>query len=290
MRNPTSAGLLLTCCAAPALAAMILAPAPGLSAEPQSFVCQVFASERVELATPVEGVLDSVLVDRGAIVHKGQVVATLNSAIQRVQLDLAKARADSDAQLRAKTEKHDFEARKLARNSDLVRKNLVSGNEIDQMKTDTAVAAMDVATVQESLAIAKLEFERAKTDLDIRSIRSPIDGVVTERRLVAGELARDKAVMVIAKTDPLHAEVSLPVSYFGTIVPGTKAEITFSVPGQPSRQVEAGLVDRFIDAASDTFGVRFILPNPDNAIPAGTKCLVRFPGLDTLSHQNAPIR
>src|SRR5438046_10676048 len=85
---------------------------PGLAraAEPhQHFVGQVLASERVELASPVDGVLDAVLVDRGAAVHKGDVVATLNTVVQRVQVDLAQARAGSDAQLRAKREKHEFE-------------------------------------------------------------------------------------------------------------------------------------------------------------------------------------
>ena len=36
------------------------------------------------------------------------------------------------------------------------------------------------------------------------------------------------------------------------------------------------LVDRVIDAASGTFGVRLELPNPNLAIPAGAKCKVRF--------------
>jgi len=276
--------------AAAAALSPILAASRALSAEPQHFVCQVLASERVELASPVDGVLDAVLVDRGAVVHKGDVVATLNTVIQRVQVDLAKARAGSDAQLRAKKEKHEFEARKLGRNNELVKQRLVSANDIDQLKTDTAVAAMDVATVEESLAVAKLEYQKAKAELDIRSVRSPIDGIVTERRLSAGELVRDKPIMVIAKTDPLHAEVSLPVSYFGAIVAGTKAEIVFSVPGLPTREATASLVDRFIDAASNTFGVRFVVPNPDNEIPAGTKCEVRFPDVETVSLQNSRSR
>jgi RND family efflux transporter MFP subunit len=280
-----SAAALLACTSA------ALVPGAALGAEPSSsFVCQVLASERVELASPVDGVLDTVLVDRGATVRKGDVVATLNTMIQRVQLDLAKARASSDAQLRAKKEKHEFEARKLGRNNDLARQRLVSTNDIDQMKTDTAVAAMDVATVEESLAIAKLEYEKAKAEVEIRSVRSPIDGIVMERRLAGGELVRDKPIVIIAKTDPLHAEVSLPVSYFGLIAPGTKAEIVFSVPGLPTREASAGLVDRFIDPASNTFGVRFVVPNPDNEIPAGTKCQVRFPDVETVSLQNTRNR
>jgi cobalt-zinc-cadmium efflux system membrane fusion protein len=32
-----------------------------------------------------------------------------------------------------------------------------------------------------------------------------------------------------------------------------------------------------IDAASDTFRIRLLLPNPDNAIPAGIRCSVKLP-------------
>ena len=37
---------------------------------------------------------------------------------------------------------------------------------------------------------------------------------------------------------------------------------------------EAEVVDPVIDAASDTFGVRLILPNPHHTIPAGIRCTV----------------
>jgi multidrug efflux pump subunit AcrA (membrane-fusion protein) len=36
------------------------------------------------------------------------------------------------------------------------------------------------------------------------------------------------------------------------------------------------VVDRVVDAASGTFGVRLELPNPDRALSAGLKCRVRF--------------
>jgi multidrug efflux pump subunit AcrA (membrane-fusion protein) len=38
------------------------------------------------------------------------------------------------------------------------------------------------------------------------------------------------------------------------------------------------IVDRVIDAASGTFGVRLTMPNPGHAVPAGLKCMVEFPG------------
>jgi len=38
------------------------------------------------------------------------------------------------------------------------------------------------------------------------------------------------------------------------------------------------VVDKVMDAASGTFGVRLALPNPDLALPAGLKCKIRFSG------------
>jgi len=38
------------------------------------------------------------------------------------------------------------------------------------------------------------------------------------------------------------------------------------------------VVDRVIDAASGTFGVRLQLENPDNRFPAGIRCSVRLRG------------
>ncbi len=52
------------------------------------------------------------------------------------------------------------------------------------------------------------------------------------------------------------------------------------LPEEPvggEHRAEVTVVDRVVDAASGTFGVRLELPNPDYAIPAGLKCRVEFP-------------
>jgi multidrug efflux pump subunit AcrA (membrane-fusion protein) len=41
-------------------------------------------------------------------------------------------------------------------------------------------------------------------------------------------------------------------------------------------KVKVTIVDRVIDAASGTFGVRLELPNPKYRLPAGLKCKVSF--------------
>jgi multidrug efflux pump subunit AcrA (membrane-fusion protein) len=56
-------------------------------------------------------------------------------------------------------------------------------------------------------------------------------------------------------------------------MPGSVSLAPF-LPG--TYQAKIVVVDKVIDAASGTLGVRLQLPNPDNRIPAGIKCSVVF--------------
>jgi len=124
-----------------------------------------------------------------------------------------------------------------------------------------------------------LEVTRASELLKLRTIRSPIDGVVMERTLGPGEyVGSDQThLLTIAQIDPLYVEVYVPVSQFGKIRVGMEGEVHPEIGG--SYVAHVTVVDRVYDAASATIGVRLELPNPDNAIPAGLTCQVRFLGI-----------
>lgn len=80
-----------------------------------------------------------------------------------------------------------------------------------------------------------------------------------------------------AQIDPLNVEVIMPVSYYGSIRYGMKAEIR---PEKPFGSVYYGqvvLIDKVADAASGTFGVRVKLDNKDYRLAAGLKGRIRFP-------------
>jgi hypothetical protein len=82
--------------------------------------------------------------------------------------------------------------------------------------------------------------------------------------------------MQLLQVDPLNVELVLPVSQFGKIRHGQRAQVLPEEPvgGKYVAQVE--VVDQVLDAASGTFGVRLRLPNPGNRIPAGVKCRAHF--------------
>lgn len=237
-----------------------------------AYPCQIFPSAKAEVASPVAGVLAEVLVDRGAHVVKGQPLARLRAEMEEAQVALAQARAGADAQLRARRAKLSQADRVLGRNRDLLEKKFISENEVDQMRTERDVAQQDVSSAAEALGVARLELEQAKVALSMRTIRSPIDGVVTERALSAGEQVREKPIMVIQQVDSLHAEVALPASLVRMVKIGTKARISFPVAGVDAVSASIAVLDPVIDPSSDTFTVRFVIDNKAGLIPGGIKC------------------
>ncbi|MBE0597923.1 MAG: hypothetical protein IH614_11695 [Desulfuromonadales bacterium] len=60
---------------------------------------------------------------------------------------------------------------------------------------------------------------------------------------------------------------------------GMRGEVIPEAPVGGKLQAEVIIVDRMVDAASGTFGVRLQLPNASLRVPPGIKCRVRFPGV-----------
>lgn len=204
--------------------------------------------EIVNISSQVPGILEMV-VERGDIVRKGQVVAQLRAGIENANVNLARVQVE-------------FSKRKLERNREMFLKKHISEHEMDEFETEIAKGE---ALLQD--AVEKLE---------MRTVRSTVDGVVMKRELSAGEYVGDKPILVIAQIHPLNVEVVVPVRQLGSVRQGMYAEVR---PEPPVGGVYVGkvvIVDKVVDAASGTFGVRIELPNPSLKLPAGLRCRVRF--------------
>ena len=57
---------------------------------------------------------------------------------------------------------------------------------------------------------------------------------------------------------------------------GTVAEVEAEAPSKSRHRASVLIVDKVVDSASGTFGVRVELPNPNGNILAGVKCKVNF--------------
>lgn len=266
----------------------VMAPVGDPQAQDLSgYDCMIEPHSVTELSTREEGVLEKVLVRRGDIVRKGQVVAKLESSLETIALDFAEARAKMKGDVESRQATLEYMQRQRDRITDLYEDKAISFNDKDKADTDVRLAETELQVALDNQRLMQIERDRSARRLELRSIRSPVDGVIVEILLVPGESVEDRAreIMVIAEVDPLNVEIILPAKQFGSVQVGTPAEITPLLPGQPVRSAEVAVVDRTIDAASDTFRVQLQLENKDYAIPGGIRCDIAFGSLNTASAQ-----
>jgi RND family efflux transporter MFP subunit len=230
----------------------------------------------VNVTAPVEGLLEKVEVDRGDLVRKGQVLARLESSVERATVALARARAVMESGIQSNRVRLEYSIRKVASNEELLRQGGISEREVDEAKAQRDLNEIAVVEARETKQLAELELERAEAALGLRTIRSPVDGVVTERLLSAMELVKQAPIVKLAQLHPLRVEVFAPVGLLGKIAAGSMAQVVPEAPVGGTHAAKVTVVDRVVDAASGTFGIRLELPNPDYRLPAGLKCKVRF--------------
>jgi RND family efflux transporter MFP subunit len=193
--------------------------------------CVIEPQQLVKLATPVVGVIARIDVDRGDVVHKGQVLGKLEDGVEQAALKLARARGTNEFGVKAVKARLDYLRRKNARAGELMAKNIVTQAAAEEADSDANVAEQQLKEAELTLEMARLEVGHAEEALKQRTMISPIDGVVTERLLVPGEYRNEQSpILTLAQIDPLRVEVFVPTSQYGRIRIGSNAHIH---PQQP---------------------------------------------------------
>src|SRR6478672_1638939 len=108
----TSARSSRACLAFAALLAVASGPSSVAAQEQGTFDCLIQPMMVIKLGTPMPGLVMEVLVDRGSMVHKGDVVARLQSGVEEASFALAKTRAENEATVRSNRAKLQFQLRK----------------------------------------------------------------------------------------------------------------------------------------------------------------------------------
>ena len=261
----------------PALAALFLiAPAGSHAGElgDRSFPCLVEPHTVVDVSTAVEGVLDTVEVRKGDLVDEGDVVARLDSEVEQATVAQARARAAMrEVSLARNREKYERAVK-------LSSQKFVSPDELDELESAVDLARLELEAERENRKLAEIEVTRAEAMLEQRVIRSPVTGVVVDRFLNPGEFAQAQPIVRLAQLDPLNVEGVLPGHLHGGVHPGMSVDVVLPEPFAGTLTAPVTIVEKVIDAASGTFGVRIEVANPDYRIPAGLECSLRFNGGD----------
>lgn len=239
-----------------ALAGLLLLPAAAHAQQDEIFEqdkryeCLMEPAVEIALSSPVAGVVKTIRVDRGSTVKRGQILVKLEAAAELAAIELAKAKLE-------------FGQRKVNRTEELYREKFTSEYSVDEAVTETRLAEVELA--------------QANTILGMKTLRSPINGIVVERLAQVGEFVSDDEILRLAQLDPLHIEVILPLDQLNSIKKGMEATVYPGAAVGGEYKATVVTVDKVLDAASGTFGVRLALPNPKGVLPAGLRCMVKFP-------------
>jgi len=230
----------------------------------------------VNVGSSAQGIIESLLVDRGAPVSKGQALVKLDTSLEKAALQMAESRADMQGAVI--TRKVDLAMARLERQrlSDLYKHEMTAEKQRDEALAREKMASGALIEALENRKLQLLELLRTRQELDERTIHSPIDGVVVSQFAFPGELVFDQPIMSIAELSTLRVEVVLPARLYGSVREGDSFPIFPELQGDGQLMAAVDVVDPLLDAKSGTFGVRLLLDNSDLAIPSGQRCRVSF--------------
>ncbi len=210
-----------------------------------------------DLSAKLAGRVARVYVDEGSRVTKGQPVLELETDyvklnLQRADADAARARAAAD------------DARR-----DLDRKKeLIAKQSIPQATFDRSQSAFDQAQAAVQSAQAQVDLYRQQLADSI--LRSPIDGVVAEKRTDVGQRLGDQSItMVIVQTSPLKLRFRVPERYLAAVKTGQTVKAIVDPYPTVNFEGKVTVVGGIIDSATRTFLVETEFPNRDGKLKPG---------------------
>src|SRR5262249_59577383 len=85
---------------------------------------------------------------------------------------------------------------RLDRNTQLFERKIVSQDKYEELRAEARVAEQDLLREKQDRQLSQLELERSQALLEQRTIRSTIDGIVSEKKLSAGEFVNQEGYIV----------------------------------------------------------------------------------------------
>jgi RND family efflux transporter MFP subunit len=218
------------------------------------------------------GVLSTITVDEGDRVKKGQVLFRTDPVQAELAVEQAKAGL---ATLRVQQAQAQLD---YDRTKSLRERGSVPADVLDQTK-----ARLDVVTSQ--IAQANAQVSMAQRHLSNSTVTSPIDGVVSEKRMNVGETATlmpPSVVLVVQDIDVLELRARLPETALKHVREGAKIMVRFPATDE-TRPVTIKRIAPTVDVRTRTIEVVAEIPNADHRLKAGMLAEVAYTGTEAPS-------
>ena len=245
------------------------------------YVGDIHARIEADHAFRVGGKITQRLVDAGALVKKGQVLARIDPQDVRLAADASKS------QVAAQQTEADFAVAELKRFQDLFNKGFVSKSALDQKENvaNAAKARLDAARAQSNVSINQAGYA---------TLTAEMSGVITQVMAEAGQVvAAGQPVLKIANPQEKELAISVPEAKLGEFK-GKGAllrELRVGLWSNPGKYYKAKI--REIGGAADpvtrTYAVRISLLELDETIQLGMSAFAVLAGANEADTLSVPL-
>lgn len=225
-------------------------PVEAVTVQPEPFVDTItavgtlMADEAITVRPEVAGKIETIAVQEGEPVKKGQLLFALDEKLMKAERDEAAAQSQQ-AKIQA----------------DRLLKVSVQG----------AISASERDVAQQSKLAAIATYSAAQERLAKARIFAPFDGVVGLRQVSPGAVVEAGATLTtLQKLDPIKVEFTVPEKQSGILKIGQDLE--FTIPDQPGKSWHAQVYafEPSIDAQGRFVAVRAKTDNKDHALKPGS--------------------
>lgn len=237
--------------------------------------------ETVDLRARVSGFVDQVLVDRGSVVKKGELLAVLVAPEMEAQL------AEAQSKLRAaESQRAEDQAKLAAAQATYTRlkeasqtPGAIAVNELIQAEKAVDAAQAAVEADEDSVRAARAVVQ-AQRDLEAYlKVTAPFSGVITDRYMHPGALAGPStgALLKLDNDAVLRLVVAVPEAVVGGIERG--ARVAFQVPAFPGEHFEGRVarISHAVDPKTRTMPVELDVENHSGRLSPGMFPEVNWP-------------
>ena len=214
-------------------------------------------ADMVTIRAQVPGTMQSVRVDRGSQVRRGQVLGTIRAAGITGQAAGARAGvAAAEANLA------------VARQQLEAARKLQAAGAMSVIELRTAEAQYEAA--EANVAAARAQSAGANESAANTVINAPITGVVSDRRVEQGEAVSPGAeLFTVVNSSTLELSGQIPVEQAARVSVGQP--VVFTLDAAPERQYRGSVarIDPIADPQTRQVGIYVRMPNPGGAIVGG---------------------
>lgn len=251
-------------------------------------VGSLIGAATVDVVPKVSGRLESVPVQLGDRVTKGQLLAKVEDSEVQEQARQADASFEvARASVRQREADLKFAETALDRSKNLFARNLVARQTLDdaQARYEAAVAQLDLVKAQ--FAQAQARREEVQITLTNTRILSPVNGFVGSRRLDPGAFVGPNSPIVsVVDIDLVRLVANLVERDIGRVSPGMAAAVNVDAYRGEVFKGRVARIAPVLDPTTRTAQMEVEIPNPTYRLKPGMYARVQF---TVLEHPNALV-